>query len=259
MIRCVKNWGFDASSSKTIDPLIEKIRPDIVVNTVAYLGIDPCELEPDKALHINTIFPKHLSELSEKKGFVLVHLSTDAVFPDAEESPFAENDSPRPQNMYGLTKFGGDSFIQSIASQHYIFRLPVLFGPSNKNNQFVEKMLERVHSGQKTLKVASDIISSPSYSNDIAQEACRIIETRMPFGLYHLTNQGQCSLYDLMEEVLKRMKISVNLEPASFKDFPHVGKKNVCTPMKSVRINSLRPWREAVEAYCHDIKDPGSP
>jgi len=160
--------------------------------------------------------------------------------------------------MYGLTKFGGDSLIQSIASQHYVFRLPVLFGPSSKKNQFVEKMLERIQSGQKTLKVSSDIISSPSYSYDIAQEACRIIETLMPFGLYHLTNQGQGSLYDLMEEIISRLKINVNLESASFKDFPHVGRKNICTPMKSIRIKSLRPWREAVKAYCDEMKDHGT-
>ena len=123
---------FDATSPKTVNSLIEKIRPDIVVNTVAYLGIDPCELEPEKALHMNTMFPKHLAELSEKKGFVLAHFSTDAVFPDSEGSAFTENDSPRPLNIYGLTKFGGDSLIQSIASQHYIFRLPVLLVPPPK-------------------------------------------------------------------------------------------------------------------------------
>jgi dTDP-4-dehydrorhamnose reductase len=246
---------FDAGSPKTVSPLIDNICPDIVVNTAALLGIDPCELEPEKALQMNTMFPKHLAELSEKKGFVLVHFSTDAVFPNIEEGAFAEDDSAYPLNLYGLTKFGGDSLIQSIASRHYIFRLPVLFGPSNKKNQFVEKMLERIQSGQKTLKVSADIISSPSYSNDIARESCRIIKTLMPFGLYHLNNEGQGSLYDLMKEIKNNLKINVRLEPASFRDFPHIGKKNVRTPMKSIRIKPLRPWKEAVKAYCREMRN----
>ena len=77
--------NFEAYSPKTVDPLIDEIGPDIVVNTVAFLGIDPCELEPEKAFHLNTMFPKHLAELSEKKDFVLVHFSTDAVFPNNRE------------------------------------------------------------------------------------------------------------------------------------------------------------------------------
>ena len=246
---------FDAASPKTVNPLIDDTCPDIVLNTAAFLGIDPCELEPEKALHMNTMFPKHLAELSEKKGFVLVHFSTDAVFPNIEESAFTEDDSPYPLNLYGVTKFGGDALIQSIASQYYIFRLPVLFGPSSKKNQFVEKMLERIQSGQKTLKVSSDIISSPSYSYDIAKEACRIIETLTPFGLYHLNNEGQGSLYDLMKEIVKNLKINVRLEPASFQDFPHIGKKNTRTPLKSTRIKPLRPWKDAVKAYCQEMKN----
>tara|TARA_B100000315_G_scaffold222280_1_gene226234 strand:- start:1845 stop:2720 length:876 start_codon:yes stop_codon:yes gene_type:complete len=248
---------FDACSPKTVDPLVEAICPDIVVNTVAFLGIDPCELEPKKAFHLNTMFPKHLAELSEKKGFILVHFSTDAVFPNTEGRAFTENDAPRPLNLYGLTKFGGDSLTQSIASQHYIFRLPVLFGPSRKKNQFVEKMLGQIQAGQNTLKVSSDIISSPSYSYDIAQEVFRILESSMPFGLYHLANQGQGSLYDLIKEVIKNLKIDVTLESGSFRDFPHSGIKNERTPMKSVRIKPLRPWREAVKAYCQEMKAQG--
>ena len=43
--------------------------------------------------------------------------------------------------------------IQSISKKYYIIRIPVLFGASTKKNQFVEKMLGRIQSGQKTLKV----------------------------------------------------------------------------------------------------------
>tara|TARA_B100000315_G_C14510757_1_gene556827 strand:+ start:289 stop:1170 length:882 start_codon:yes stop_codon:yes gene_type:complete len=249
---------FDACSPKTVDPLVEDIRPNIVLNTVAFLGIDPCEREPEKALHINTIFPKHLAELSEKKGFVLVHFSTDAVFPDTKGRAFTENDASKPVNLYGATKFGGDSLIQSIALRHYIFRLPILFGRTIKKNQFVEKMLAQVQASQKTLKIASDIISSPSYSSDLAREAYRIIETSMPFGLYHLANQGQGSLYDLMKEIIKNLKIDVTVVPVSFRDFPHIGTKNTRTPMESIRIKPLRPWREAVKAYCQEMKACGT-
>ena len=54
--------------------------------------------------------------------------------------------------MYGVTKYGGDCFIQAIAKRYYIFRIPVLFGETIKSTQFVEKMLQKVNEGQRVLK-----------------------------------------------------------------------------------------------------------
>ena len=241
---------FDAANLREVESLIEDTRPDIVINTVAFLGIDPCEVQPNRALQMNTLYPKRLAELSKKMGFLLVHFSTDAVFNDQKDDFYLETDRPEPVNLYGLTKFGGDCFIQSIAQRYYIFRIPILFGKSLKANQFVEKMLDRVRQGQKVLKISSDIYSSPTYSSDVADEVRRIIESSSSFGTYHIANDGKTSLYELIKEIIGNLGLRVKIEKASFRDFPYVGVKNTNTPLRSAKIKSLRPWREAVKAYC---------
>lgn len=241
---------FDAANLREVESLIEDTRPDIVINTVAFLGIDPCEVQPNRALQMNTLYPKRLAELSKKMGFLLVHFSTDAVFNDQKGDFYLETDRPEPVNLYGLTKFGGDCFIQSIAQRYYIFRIPILFGKSLKANQFVEKMLDRVRQGQKVLKISSDIYSSPTYSSDVADEVRRIIESSSSFGTYHIANDGKTSLYELIKEIIGNLGLRVKIEKASFRDFPYVGVKNTNTPLRSAKIKSLRPWREAVKAYC---------
>ncbi|HHT9159541.1 MAG TPA: SDR family oxidoreductase [Candidatus Brocadiaceae bacterium] len=241
---------FDAMNFEQVRNLIKESKPDIVMNTVAFLGIDPCEKEPEKAFRLNALYPKLLAELSNKQGFLLVHFSTDAVFNDTKGDFYTEEDCPQPLNVYGLTKYGADCFIQAITKRYYIFRISVLFGETSKNTQFVEKMLLRVKEGNKILRISDDIIGSPTYSKDVAREVRRLIDNRYPFGLYHVANEGKASLYDLMKDIAEKLNIDVKVKKASYKDFPFLGIKNTDTPIKSERISSLRPWQEAVKEYC---------
>lgn len=246
---------YNALDFERVRNLVEENIPDIVINTVAFLGIDPCEGEPEKALRLNALYPKFLAELSNKKEFLLIHFSTDAVFDSRKRGFYTEADCPQPPNLYGLTKYGGDCFIQAVAKNYYIFRLSVLFGETPKNTQFIEKMLQKVREGQKVLRVADDIVSSPSYSMDIAREIKQIVESSLKFGLYHIANEGKATLYDLMGEVVKNLDLDVRVERASYRDFPHIGIKNTFTPIRSDKIAPLRSWREAVREYCACVKN----
>jgi len=81
---------FDASDFEQVAALLEQSRPEIVINTVAFMGIDQCELEPEKAQLINTLLPGYLAKLSEQKDITLVHFSTDAVFNDEKNDYYHE-------------------------------------------------------------------------------------------------------------------------------------------------------------------------
>jgi dTDP-4-dehydrorhamnose reductase len=224
------------------------------LNAVAFLGIDPCEKEPGKAFRLNTLYPKFLAELSKEKDFLLVHFSTDAVFSDKLDDFCKETDKPQPLNVYGFTKYGGDCFIQAIAKKYYIFRISILFGETSKETQFVEKMLQKIKAGQRVLKISGDIISSPTYSKDVAREVKRIVGNKYAYGLYHLSNTGKASLYDLIKEIVDNLELVVKIEKCSYKDFPCIGIKNTCTLLKSEKIKPLRPWQVAAREYCRNIK-----
>jgi dTDP-4-dehydrorhamnose reductase len=239
---------FDASDFGSVRDLINDNPADIVINTVAMLGIDSCEIHIDEAIKINAQYPLLLAELSNEKEFILVHFSTDAVFSGKGEKFYTETDGISPVNIYGVTKSWGDFLIEEKAKRYYIFRLPILFGPTTKPNQFVEKMLAK----EGTIKVANDIVSSPTYSIDIARRIHEILnhkycsEISCEYGLYHIANEGQVSLYELMKEIAPNKSI----ESCSYKDFSYVGKKNVFTPLKSIKLPPLRNWKEAVrECY----------
>lgn len=244
---------FDAANFDQVTWLVDELRPDIIINTVAFMGIDACELDPERAQLINTLLPGHLAKLAAKLGITLVHFSTDAVFNDDKKDYYTENDIPSPLNMYGITKHGGECLVRSRCRQHYIFRVPLLFGECSKKSQFVEKMLEFLYAGQKNIRVSSDLVSSPTYTFDLADNITQMLLNETPFGTYHLANEGKVSLFELMAEIVALLKIEATVEKASYMDFPFIGTKNTFTPMKSIKTAGLRPWQKAVEDYCRRL------
>jgi len=245
---------FDASDFGKVREIVLESNADIIINTVAFMGIDSCEADPEKAFNVNTLYPRLLAELSNETGSLLVNFSTDAVFNDAKKDFYLESDVPCPLNVYGMTKHGADCFIQSIACKYYVCRISVLFGETQKNNQFVEKMVDRIRAGQKVIRVSDDIVFSPTYSRDAAAQVSQMLAGSYPWGIYHIANEGKASLFDLMKEVVENMRLEVEIQRASFRDFPAKGIKNTFTPLCSEKIGELRPWRDALKAYCEDFK-----
>jgi len=245
---------FDAADFGQVAETVRRELPDLIINAIAFQGVDRREAEPEAAFRINTLLPGQLADLAADLGKALVHFSTEAVFSDRQAGNYCEHDIPAPLNLYGLSKLGGELLVRSRCERHYILRLPILFGESQKKDQFVEKMLARIESGAAVLHVADDIISSPTYTRDVAVHLRGMIATGAVFGTYHITNEGSASLFDLIAEIVVVLGGDVTLARASYRDFPYVGIKNRYTPLSSVKGAVLRPWQEAVHDYCARLK-----
>ena len=170
----ISRKDFDVLDFEKLKNYINKNNFDIVVNCVAKLGIDPCELDPVNAHKCNAQLPRLLAEESNKQRFILVHFSSDAVFADNFNKSYNESDPPSPVNIYGYSKYCGDLFVKNIAERYYIIRIPLIFGFSYKKSQFFEKMVEKSICNID-IKIADDIITTPTYSNDVAKELFKII------------------------------------------------------------------------------------
>lgn len=242
---------FDAAAGEEkLTRLLDEAKPAVIVNAVVFTGLDACESNPQQALAVNTLFPKALASYAARKDCLLVQFSSEAVFPDAAEGEtFVESSSPRPINMYGFTKYGADCFVGSGAPRHYIFRLGMLFGEAIKPNQLVEKMAARILAGERELKAATDCWTTPSYTRDLARAVHNMLLAEKPFGLYHLGNSGEASVYDLIRELVKVLRRDVRVIPVSHKEFPSRTVKNLRPILASEKIAPLRPWPEALRAY----------
>jgi dTDP-4-dehydrorhamnose reductase len=236
-----------------VKEVIEKHKPDILINCVAKNGINPCEEDPADAFILNALYPRLLAELSNEFGYIFVHFSSDSIFANSNGDYITESVCPKPMNVYSMTKYNADCFIQQIAKKYYICRSSLMIGavskPLNKCNQFIENILYRIQQGEKKLRIAADVIFAPTCVKDMLIELRGLIETKREYGVYHMANSGKPSLYDIVKFIVDCLDVGVEVEKTSMKEFYPTMRRNTCYPMISEKIGSMRYWKDAVREY----------
>lgn len=249
----------DARDPAAVAAALEQHRPSLVVNAAAMLGIDPCENDPAAAFRLNALFPGQVAGWASHQGIPLVHISTDAVFPDGAGDGFDEDAAARPINVYGTSKYAGDCLVLAASPRHLVCRISLQFGSiAGAPRQFVERMLQRMRAGEPELRIAADIICNPSYSDDVAQRVVELAQSGAS-GLFHVANAGHASLHELVLAMRDEFGLSTSVLSARASDFPGLGRKNRTSHLASIRTPPLRSWREALRAWCRDPSAAGCP
>ncbi len=111
----------DLANPDAILAFIDQTKPDIIINSAAYTGVDKVELEPDLAYQINVTAPEVLAKKTAELDIPLVHFSTDYVFDGLKKEAYVETDKTNPQSVYGKTKWDGEEKIRKHV-RHIILR-----------------------------------------------------------------------------------------------------------------------------------------
>ena len=239
----------DITDFAAVKTVIEKNKPDVVMNLVALVGIDQCEHEPERAFAVNVTAVSNIARICEQHGMTLVQPSTHAVFDGTKNGPYTEDDLPNPASVYSTSKYVAEFFAKNICTKHYIPRFPTLFGARRNQSQgFVEKMIDRILAGQE-LRVADDKIDTPTYTKDVAETIISLLEREKPYGIYHVANSGVVSYYDFIARLIEILKADVKLTRAKDKDFPALAYKPLNTALKSIKLEPLRSWQDALSDY----------
>lgn len=183
------------------------VQPDIVVNAAAYTAVDKAESDMDLAKTVNAEAPKLLAELCAQIGALFIHYSTDYVFNGSGETPWTEEQSIDPLNVYGKTKAGGEQGIAQSGCNHLIFRTSWVF--ASKGNNFAKTML-RLASDRDTLNVIGDQIGAPTgaelISDITAQAIPKIMADKNLSGIYHLAASGETSWHEYASYVIEQAR-----------------------------------------------------
>ena len=70
---------------------LEKLRPEVVINTAAYNLVEKCEQERDLSWAVNATGPETLAKICAEKNIRLIHYGTDYVFDGEKGSPYMES------------------------------------------------------------------------------------------------------------------------------------------------------------------------
>ena len=119
--------ALDITDASRVSATIARLRPDAVINCVAFNAVDLAEDQPVRAFQINALAVRTLARAAKACGAILVHYGSDFVFDGEHSRPYTETDAPNPKSVYAASKLAGEWFARD-APLAYVLRVESLFG-----------------------------------------------------------------------------------------------------------------------------------
>jgi dTDP-4-dehydrorhamnose 3,5-epimerase len=231
---------------------------DVVLNAAAYTAVDRAETPEGRrtAWTVNAEAPAALARLAARRGFTLVHFSTDYVY-DGSRAEHDEDEPMAPLGVYGQSKAAGDVAV-SGAPRHYVMRTSWVIGDGPN---FVRTMARLAAEGA-TPSVVADQVGRLTFTDEIVRATRHVLDTRAPYGTYHLSNSGPpMSWADVAREVFALC----GREPGDVREISTeeyaMGRETAPRPASSVlslrriRATGFEPVdaRDALRAYASSL------
>jgi dTDP-4-dehydrorhamnose reductase len=99
--------NIDVSNLETIRPVIETLKPEVVINCIGLIKQHNISKQHVYAVAINSLLPHQLANLCSEYSSKLIHFSTDCVF-DGKKGHYLECDTPDALDIYGRSKCLGE-------------------------------------------------------------------------------------------------------------------------------------------------------
>ena len=253
---CLTHADIEVTDAAQMRSVLSGIRPDLVINTAAYLRVDESEAEAMRAFLVNALAVRHLAECCRDLGTTLVHFSTDYVFDGESRRPYKEADPARPISAYGISKLAGELFLRYVLPDNHILVRSSGFygvaGTSGKGGNFVESMLRFAREG-RPIRVVEDQVSSPTYTVDLAGTLLDLIE-RGGRGTFHITNAGHCSWFEFASRIFSLLALRPDFAPTTRAEYGAIARRPAFSVLENSRLKEIglaqpRPWQEALADY----------
>jgi dTDP-4-dehydrorhamnose reductase len=226
-----------------------------IYNCAAYTNVDGAESEVSTAYDVNAAGAENLAFAARETKAKLIHISTDFVFDGRDESPISCSKIKNPISVYGKSKAEGEDKIINSGCEYLIVRTSWLFGKNSKN--FVNTIYHKAKEG-KCLKVVCDQLGRPTYSEDLAEQLIKLVSSDAS-GIFHCSNNGVASWYQLACEIIKIADLQCQVQPIKTSEYqtpaarPEYSVLDI-TKTLSVIDNEIRTWQDALKDYMSYLK-----
>jgi dTDP-4-dehydrorhamnose reductase len=206
-IQYVGRTECDLSNLDAISELLNRIKPDLLINAAAYTAVDKAETEVDLAYAINAKAPEVMAMYAKRHSATFLHYSTDYVFDGSKKTPYIESDVRNPLGIYGKSKAAGEEAIgeaftnlpANSSAQYAILRTSWVYGDGGN---FIRTIL-RLAKERETLKVIADQYGVPTSATWLAEVSLALVLNEehqlrpFPSGIYHAVPQGETTWHAL--------------------------------------------------------------
>lgn len=197
----------DLSKPASLPDMLDRVRPDVIVNAAAYTAVDRAEHEETLATRVNGEAVGVIGRWAAMHGTLVIHYSTDYVFDGHQSQPYAVEAPPAPLGAYGRSKLAGEQALTASGANHMIFRTAWVYAPHGHN--FLRTML-RLGAEREELRVVDDQHGAPTDTGLIVSASLSALDDwqranatqrRQLGGTHHLVASGATSWHGFASEI----------------------------------------------------------
>lgn len=183
--------------------MLEKAKPQAIINLAGLTNVDFCEQHPDEAKRLNVKIVKNLVRAIKKcasKPF-LIHISTDQVY-DGDGNLSEKN--VKLSNVYSNTKFEGELIAQQVSST--VIRTNFFGKSKTKNRKSLTDWLYHKLNLKDDIEVFEDVWFTPLSMNCLCRMIEIILEKKIR-GLFNLGSHKGMNKADFAFHFAKSLKL----------------------------------------------------
>tara|TARA_B100001765_G_scaffold155927_1_gene100788 strand:- start:97 stop:990 length:894 start_codon:yes stop_codon:yes gene_type:complete len=188
--------------------LINKIKPSLVIHTVAYPNIDFCEKNKDAAHFLHVTITEKIAKICASIGTKILYFSTDAVFDGKQDGKYIESDLTNPLSYYGKTKLAAEKVLIEASRNNVVFRTTVIYGQYSKS-RFTNWVLNNLKQN-KPVPAFTDQFNTPTLVDDLCKAILHIPDLDLS-GIYHAAGKTCLSRYDFALKLARKFNYNEKL------------------------------------------------
>ena len=202
------DYMFDFLDDNYLTKSVNAIRPDVLINAAAIVGLSQCEVDPGMAYSVNTRLPGKLAELCDNLGCYFIHISTDHYYCHDRDKKHLENDKINLKNEYARTKYLGEQLV-ALYAQSLIVRTNIV---GYRNNPLKPTFLEwciQAFNSDEEMTLFDDFYTSSIYTDQL----CIILEDLLEIRPEGIVNIASSTVSNKKEFILALAKRLIDREP----------------------------------------------
>jgi dTDP-4-dehydrorhamnose reductase len=224
------------------------VQPDAVIHCAAHTRVDDAESDEASAFAVNADGTLNVAAACAAIGARLLYPGTDYIFDGRASQPYTTSSPAAPLNAYGRSKLAGEEAARE-AGDYLIVRTSWLYGAGGRN--FVSTILTRARAGEE-LSIVNDQRGAPTWTRHLAVVFAQLLEYDAPAGVYHATNRGDTTWYDLACSALRAAGIEGAVRPVRSEHMPRPAARPRysvldCSATEAL-VGPIPHWRDALHA-----------
>lgn len=255
----------DITSQEAVDGIVDKVRPQAIINAAAYTAVDQAEDAVEIAQQLNAEAVKYLAQACSRLDIPLLHISTDYVFDGQSRRPYKEDDETSALGVYGASKLAGEQLAAQYCDKALILRTSWVFSVTGQN--FVKTML-RLFKEKDSLNVVDDQVGGPTGADAIAATLLQMTQQVLSenfdnYGIYHYCGDPAVTWHGFAKAILEcadqRYRQVQAINPVTSDKFPSKVTRPKyslldCSKIKKVFGIVSCDWQEALTQVVKEIE-----